>query len=90
MEVAKNHLKTTSSHVQEEEDEIPWTEHFRRAEQDTIDRVVKGEEPGHYYVLLGPKVRGVVSLPTRAISPCQLAGLWEGNYDLRCHGYYTG
>jgi len=34
-----------------------WTEHLRRKEQDIIDLIVKGEEAGHYYVLLGSKVR---------------------------------
>ncbi len=28
-----------------------------RKEQPTIDSIMKGEEPGHYYMLLGPKVR---------------------------------
>ncbi|KAJ7039044.1 hypothetical protein C8F04DRAFT_1086923 [Mycena alexandri] len=36
----------------------PWTEHLRRKEQDWIDAIVKGEEPGHYFVLLGPKGSG--------------------------------
>lgn len=40
----------------EDPDSVPWTEHLRRREQDRIDRMVKGEEVGHYYVLLGPKV----------------------------------
>ena len=30
---------------------------LRRREQDWIDRIVHGTETGHYYVLLGPKVR---------------------------------
>jgi len=38
------------------EDSESWTEHLRRKEQDVIDLIVKGEEVGHYYVLLGPKV----------------------------------
>ena len=37
-------------------DSEPWTQHLRRSEQDTIDLIVKGEETGHYYVLLGAKV----------------------------------
>jgi hypothetical protein len=31
--------------------------HLRRREQDWIDRIVHGAETGHYYVLLGPKVK---------------------------------
>ena len=30
--------------------------HLRRKEQDLIDRIVSGEETGHYWMLLGPKV----------------------------------
>lgn len=75
MEVAKNHLKTTSPHVPEEEEEIPWTEHFRRAEQDTIDRVIKGEEPGHYYVLLGPKGSGKGTMIFDAMAAIQADGI---------------
>lgn len=39
------------------QDAEPWTEHLRRKEQDVIDLIVKGEEVGHYYVLLGAKVK---------------------------------
>lgn len=37
-------------------DPEPWTQYLRRREQDVIDLIVKGEETGHYYVLLGAKV----------------------------------
>jgi hypothetical protein len=33
-----------------------WTQRHRREEQDTIDAIVHGSEPGHYFMLLGPKV----------------------------------
>ena len=33
-----------------------WTEHLRRKEQDTLDRIVHGAETGHYYMILGSKV----------------------------------
>jgi hypothetical protein len=36
---------------------VPWTEHMRRKEQDYIESIVYGQEQGHYFVLLGPKVR---------------------------------
>jgi hypothetical protein len=36
--------------------EEPWTQHLRREEQDTIDAIIQGTEPGHYFMLLGPKV----------------------------------
>lgn len=48
-------------------DSEPWTQHLRRNEQDTIDLIVKGEETGHYYVLLGAKVI------SRAPSSCGLS-----------------
>lgn len=44
-------------------DEAPWTENLRRKEQDWIDRIVTGQEPGHYFMLLGPKV-----LPSRWVA----------------------
>jgi hypothetical protein len=37
-------------------DPEPWTQYLRRKEQNVIDLIVKGEESGHYYVLLGAKV----------------------------------
>jgi hypothetical protein len=54
--------------VEEELDELTFNEegmqqpttsfgHLRRREQDWIDRIVHGANTGHYYVLLGPKVR---------------------------------
>lgn len=38
-------------------DDDSWSQNLRRKEQDQIDAIVHGEEPGHYFVLLGPKVR---------------------------------
>lgn len=34
----------------------PWTKDLRRKEQDLIDSIVTGKEPGRYFMLLGPKV----------------------------------
>lgn len=34
----------------------PWTEGLRRKEQDFIDAIVTGKEPGRYFMVLGPKV----------------------------------
>lgn len=62
LELAKNHsVKPTRSGevdaigIGSGEDE-PWTQHLRRKEQDLIDSIVHGNEPGHYFMLLGPKV----------------------------------
>ena len=44
------------------QDSEPWSGYLRRKEQDFIDLIVKGEEAGHYYVLLGSKVGSVIRL----------------------------
>jgi hypothetical protein len=41
--------------IDELEGDGPW-QHLRRKEQKCIDDIVHGREPGHYFVLLGPKV----------------------------------
>ena len=38
------------------EDSEPCTQHIKRKDQAIVDRIVKGEETGHYFVLLGAKV----------------------------------
>ncbi|KAK7472470.1 hypothetical protein VKT23_000584 [Stygiomarasmius scandens] len=60
LEIATNIYKKRDRDESEVEFEVepPWTQHLRRREQDLIDRIVQGEEPGHYYVLLGPKGSG--------------------------------
>lgn len=35
-----------------------WSSNLRRKEQDFVDAIVQGMEPGHYFMLLGPKVFG--------------------------------
>lgn len=40
-----------------------WTENLRRKEQDSVDCIIQGREPGHYFVLLGSKV-GSMYLPS--------------------------
>lgn len=35
-----------------------WSSNLRRKEQDFVDAIVQGMEPGHYFMLLGPKVLG--------------------------------
>ncbi|TFK73999.1 hypothetical protein BDN72DRAFT_760579 [Pluteus cervinus] len=42
----------------EEGAEGPWTRSLRRREQKKIDKIVHGQEAGHYFVLLGPKGSG--------------------------------
>ena len=43
----------------------PWTQHLRRKEQDLVDSIVHGTEPGHYFVLLGPKACPLFSAACR-------------------------
>ena len=41
-------------------------EHLRRKEQDLVDRIISGQEKGHYYLLLGQKV--LIDLSNVALS----------------------
>lgn len=63
------HLKTQDpeSGDEEAEDENELDTQVRRAEQDFIDRIVKGEERGHYYLLLGPKGSGKSSMLIQSV-----------------------
>ena len=61
--------------------DVPWTEHLRRKEQDQIDRIVSGQETGHYFVLLGPKVRAT-SLEAIAPQFTRFTGFRKGHYDI--------
>ncbi|KAF7315154.1 hypothetical protein MIND_00029800 [Mycena indigotica] len=53
----------------------PWTQHLRRKEQDWIDAIVHGEEPGHYFVLLGPKGSGKGTMIFEAMAATQADGV---------------
>ncbi|KAL0955764.1 hypothetical protein HGRIS_001979 [Hohenbuehelia grisea] len=53
----------------------PWTEHLRRKEQDWIDNIIKGEESGHYFVLLGPKGSGKGTMIFDAMSTINADGI---------------
>ena len=54
LEIA-SHAKSASAHHSIYDED--GAEHLRRCEQELVDRIVAGEEKGHYYMLLGPKVR---------------------------------
>ncbi|EMD35604.1 hypothetical protein CERSUDRAFT_53542 [Gelatoporia subvermispora B] len=47
--------------------EFPWTKHMRRKEQEYIDRIIQGKEPGLYFMLLGPKGSGKTSMILNAM-----------------------
>ncbi|KAJ7350473.1 hypothetical protein DFH08DRAFT_111349 [Mycena albidolilacea] len=53
----------------------PWTQHLRRKEQDWIDAIVQGHEPGHYFVLLGPKGSGKGTMIFDAMAACEADGV---------------
>ena len=71
------------------EDSEPWTEHLRRKEQDVIDSIVKGEEVGHYYVLLGAKVASYPSLFCGWSASTFILGHGENNNDFRRDGIHS-
>ncbi|KAK7026715.1 hypothetical protein VNI00_015488 [Paramarasmius palmivorus] len=76
MEVGTNYLKRSQTSSQESEDpEVPWTEHFRRQEQNTIGSIMKGEEHGHVYVLLGPKGSGKGTMIFDSMNAVQADGI---------------
>ncbi|KAJ7502952.1 hypothetical protein B0H11DRAFT_612319 [Mycena galericulata] len=52
-----------------------WTQHLRRKEQDWIDAIVQGHEPGHYFVLLGPKGSGKGTMIFDAMAACEADGV---------------
>lgn len=62
LELAKSHTpkKAHASDTSVDDplfgEEEPWTQNLRRKEQDVIDFIIHGEESGHYFMLLGPKV----------------------------------
>ncbi|KAJ6497700.1 hypothetical protein C8R45DRAFT_983901 [Mycena sanguinolenta] len=53
----------------------PWTQHLRRKEQGLIDAIVQGGEPGHYFVLLGPKGSGKGTMIFDAMAACEANGV---------------
>lgn len=71
------------------EDPEPWTQHLRRKEQDVIDLIVKGEEAGHYYVLLGAKVTHHLSPPCGWNFSTFTLGHRENDNDFRCHDFHS-
>ncbi|SJK97828.1 uncharacterized protein ARMOST_01083 [Armillaria ostoyae] len=55
--------------------DVPWTQHLRRKEQDRIDKIVQGAEPGHYFVLLGPKGSGKGTMIFDSMTAIQADGV---------------
>ena len=65
------------------EDPEPRTERLRRKEQDFIDLIVNGEEMGHYYVLLGAKVKKRPSRLCRRNISTSIPGHGKDDNDFR-------
>ncbi|KAI0741154.1 hypothetical protein C8Q76DRAFT_212225 [Earliella scabrosa] len=68
----------TSPGVESDEldwDTDPWTQHLRREEQDLIDRIIQGNEAGHYFILLGPKGTGKTTMVLDAMQAVQAEGV---------------
>ncbi|QRV98143.1 hypothetical protein RhiJN_26162 [Ceratobasidium sp. AG-Ba] len=51
------------------------TQHMERTEQKTIDSIMKGEEAGHYFLLLGPKGAGKATLIIDAMRKVNADGI---------------
>ncbi|KAJ7244139.1 hypothetical protein B0H12DRAFT_1203639 [Mycena haematopus] len=61
--------------IDELEGDGPRTQLLRRKEQDRIDAIVQGREPGHYFVLLGPKGSGKGTMIFDAMAACEADGV---------------
>ncbi|KAJ2922672.1 hypothetical protein H1R20_g14415, partial [Candolleomyces eurysporus] len=73
-----------SDEFEEDEPLSTWTEHLRRKEQDVIDRIIEGEEPGYYFMFLGPKGCGKGTMIFNSMAAIQADGvtLCEAHPDL--------
>jgi hypothetical protein len=68
-----------------------WTEDLRRKEQDTINRIVHGDDTGQYYLIFGCRVwplRVRHRITTYQLS--RFAGDWKNDYDIRCNASQPG
>jgi len=61
-----------------------WTEHLRRHDQDKMDKIVQGQEIGHYFLLLGPKGTGKTTMLYDAMQAISAEGvsICEAHPDL--------
>ncbi|KAI9465660.1 hypothetical protein BJY52DRAFT_1113241, partial [Lactarius psammicola] len=76
---AKNSMR--SPHTIDANDELEvqengsWTEHLRRKEQDFLERVIHGDETGHYFMILGCKGTGKTTMILDAMQANQAEGV---------------
>ncbi|TFK44895.1 hypothetical protein BDQ12DRAFT_621361 [Crucibulum laeve] len=80
LELAKSHT-THKAPTETDEDiefageDASWTQNLRRKEQDWIDMIVHGKEPGHYFMLLGPKGSGKGTMIFDSMAACMAEGV---------------
>ncbi|KAI0767071.1 hypothetical protein C8Q74DRAFT_1203613 [Fomes fomentarius] len=82
LELAKGPHKKGASDIPSEDPlelewgtDEPWTQHLRRTEQNLIDRIIRGDEVGHYFILLGPKGTGKTTMVLDAMQAVQAEGV---------------
>jgi len=65
----------------------PEVGNLRQKEQAVLDSIMQGKEPGHYFLLTGPKVRPTPRLHARKQPHFDTVsvGYWEGVYDSGRH-----
>lgn len=63
------HRSTTLEGKKQEDRDNEPEEHIQRREQHLINKIMRGEEKGHYYLILGPKGSGKTSMMIQAVSP---------------------
>lgn len=85
---AKNSLE--NRHVADAIDEVDvghgsWTNHLRRKEQDTFDRIIHGAETGQYFMILGCKVSPFYLYPCITYQVTFYAGGWKDDHDTGCN-----
>ena len=67
------------------DDDEPWTQHMRRKEQDSVDRIIHGHERGHYFMLLGPKVRrSIILIFFWEVECVSIPGYRQDHHDFGC------
>ncbi|KAI0821383.1 hypothetical protein BC629DRAFT_1624062 [Irpex lacteus] len=64
--------------------DISWKDRLRRKDQDKIDRILHGNESGHYFLLLGPKGAGKTTMLYDAMQATRAEGvsICEAHPDL--------
>lgn len=67
-----------------------WTEDLWRKEQETVYRIIHGEDTGHYHLILGCKVWPLRVRPRITYQLSRIAGDWKNDHDIRCNASQPG